>query len=225
MGGLAGIGVTLYFVDHLIGKFINSAEDVHLRLTVMPEAIVIAVIVAVVTVLISSMIPAAKAVRLTAIEALRESRDVRIRSRNVRTGRWVYRFFGFEGMLANKNFKRNRKKYRLTVFSLAISIVLFIVSGCFNGYMSESVNMFEQSATADIMLTAEKKKMAGCRRVQERAWSMSRRWMRLPTLCQCSMLICCWIRRIWMRIFTNLINLQWDRSIILSPIKKVTKCW
>jgi len=161
VGGLAGIGVTLYFVDHLIGKFINNVGDLHLSLAIMPEAIVIAVVVAVVTVLISSMIPAAKAVRLTAIEALRESRDVRIRSRNVRTGRWVYRLFGFEGMLANKNFKRNRKKYRLTVFSLTISIVLFIVTSCFNGYMSESVNMFEQASTTDISLIAEKKKMAG----------------------------------------------------------------
>ena len=161
VGGLAGIGVTLYFVDHLIGRFMNKTDDIHLSLTIMPSAIVIAVVIAVVTVLISSMIPAAKAVRLTAIDALRESRDVRIRSRNVRTGRWVYRFFGFEGMLANKNFKRNRKKYRLTVFSLAISIILFIVTSCFNRYMSESVNLVQQASTTDIRLIVNRKEMVG----------------------------------------------------------------
>lgn len=160
-GGLGGIGITLYFVDHLIGSFINSQADVSLRLTVMPIALVIAVVVAVVTVLISSMIPAAKAVRMTAMDALRESRDVRIRSKNVRTGKWVFYLFGFEGMLASKNFKRNRRKYRLTVFSLSISIILFIVTSCFNGYMSESVNIMQQASTADIMLSAEKKDMLG----------------------------------------------------------------
>lgn len=161
LGGLGGIGITLYFVDSLMGQFMNKQDEIHLHLTVMPIAIVIAVIVAVVTVLISSMIPAAKAVRMTAIDALRESRDVRIRSRNVRTGKWVYYLFGFEGMLASKNFKRNRRKYRLTVFSLTISIILFIVTSCFNGYMSESVNIMQQASTADIKLSANKKDMLG----------------------------------------------------------------
>ena len=161
VGGLGGIGVTLYFVDRLLGHFINTQADIHLHLTVMPIAIVIAVIVAAVTVLISSMIPAAKAVRMTAIDALRESRDVRIRSKNVRTGKWVYHLFGFEGMLASKNFKRNRRKYRLTVFSLTISIILFIVTSCFNGYMSESVNIMQQASTADIKLNAKKEDMRG----------------------------------------------------------------
>lgn len=161
LGGLGGIGITLYFVDGLMGQFMNKQDDIHLHLTVMPIAIVIAVIVAVVTVLISSMIPAAKAVRMTAIDALRESRDVRIRSKNVRTGKWVYYLFGFEGMLASKNFKRNRRKYRLTVFSLTISIILFIVTSCFNGYMSESVNIIQQASMADISLMAEKEDMAG----------------------------------------------------------------
>ncbi len=161
VGGLGGIGITLYFVDRLMGKFMNKVDDVHLHLTVMPIAIVIAVVVAVVTVLISSMIPAAKAVRMTAIDALRESRDVRIRSKNVHTGKWVYYLFGFEGMLASKNFKRNRRKYRLTVFSLTISIILFIVTSCFNGYMSESVNIMQQASTTDIRLTAGKEAMMG----------------------------------------------------------------
>ncbi len=161
LGGLGGIGITLYFVDSLMGQFMNKQDNIHLHLTVKPIAIVIAVIVALVTVLISSMIPAVKAVRMTAIDALRESRDVRIRSRNVRTGKWVYYLFGFEGMLASKNFKRNRRKYRLTVFSLTISIILFIVTSCFNGYMSESVNIMQQASTTDIMLSAEKEDMLG----------------------------------------------------------------
>ena len=161
VGGLLGIAVTLHFVGDIMKQFMNGSSDVSLHLTVMPEAIVVAVIVALVTVLISSMIPAARAVRMTAIEALRENKDVRIRSRSIRSSGLVFRIFGFEGMLANKNFKRNRRKYRLTVFSLSVSVILFIVTTCFNGYMSESVNIMEQSVTADIRLMAEEKKMAG----------------------------------------------------------------
>lgn len=161
LGGLTGIGVTLHFVSNTMEQFLSNTKKVQLQLTVMPGAIVIAVAVALATVLISSMIPAARAVRMTPIDALRESRDVRIRRRNIRTGRWVYRLFGFEGLLANKNFKRNRKKYRLTVFSLSISVILFIVTGCFNGYMSESVRIMEQSTVTDIRLFIDKGDMAG----------------------------------------------------------------
>lgn len=161
IGGLVGIGITLHFVGNLVKDFMNGSNDIPLSLTVMPGAIVLAIVVAIITVLVSSLIPARRAVRMTAIEALRENRDVRIRSKNVRSGKWVYRLFGFEGMLANKNFKRNRRKYRLTVFSLTISIILFVVTSCFNGYMTESVQVLEQENVADISLNVEKEDMAG----------------------------------------------------------------
>jgi len=37
----------------------------------------------------------------------------------VKTSKLVYKLFGFEGMIASKNFKRNRRKYRTTVVSLS----------------------------------------------------------------------------------------------------------
>lgn len=36
------------------------------------------------------------------------------------------KLFGFEGALAAKNIKRNRKRYRITVFSIVLSVTLFI---------------------------------------------------------------------------------------------------
>lgn len=158
-GGLVGIAITLHFVADLIRDFINAPEGVVLRLHVYPLAIVIAVVVAVITVLISAMIPARRAVKMTAIDALRESRDIRIRSRKIRSSRFIYLFFGFEGMLANKNFKRNRKKYRMTVFSLVVSIVLFVGTSAFNLSMSTSIGMFEKEETADITLPIGDKEM------------------------------------------------------------------
>lgn len=88
-------------------------------------------------------------------------------------------------MLANKNFKRNRRKYRLTVFSLAISVILFIGSASFNGYMASSIDMSLQEMTADITLSvsnddmkhqsAEKsyQKMRSLRAVDDASYSKS----------------------------------------------------
>lgn len=50
--------------------------------------------------------------------------------RQVKTSRLTRRIFGFEGELALKNLKRNKKSYRITIISLTLSFTLFLsVSG------------------------------------------------------------------------------------------------
>ena len=185
MSGLVGIGVTLHFVGKIIEPYLNNTKGVNLTLAISPAALLLSAVIAMITVLISASIPARKAVKLTAIDALRENHDIRIRSRKIRSPKWIYQVFGFEGMLANKNFKRNRRKYRLTVFSLAISVILFIGSASFNGYMTRSVDMSLQEMTADITLSvsnddmnhqsAEKsyQKMRSLRAVDDASYSES----------------------------------------------------
>ena len=49
-------------------------------------------------------------------------------------------------MLANKYYKRSKKKYRSTVFSLVMSIVLFISASSLTSYLTKSVgNTFYES--------------------------------------------------------------------------------
>ncbi|WP_455056502.1 ABC transporter permease [Jutongia sp.] len=141
--GLGGIGITLHGVSGLLGKIWADATDIQLHLVVTWQAIVVAIIVSFVTVLISAMIPAARAVRIPAIQAIRQSDDIKIRAGKVRTSGLTYKLFGFSGMLASKNFKRNRKKYRTTVFSLFISIVLFVSATSFSGYMKVSSSIMD----------------------------------------------------------------------------------
>lgn len=185
LSGLVGIGVTLHFVGKIIEPYLNNTKGVNLTLAISPAALLLSAVIAMITVLISASIPARKAVKLTAIDALRENHDIRIRSRKIRSPKWIYQVFGFEGMLANKNFKRNRRKYRLTVFSLAISVILFIGSASFIGYMTRSVDMSLQEMTADITLSvsnddmnhqsAEKsyQKMRSLRAVDDASYSES----------------------------------------------------
>lgn len=159
LSGLLGIGITLHFVDGILTPLMNSVSKVNLTLNVNPTAIVLSAVIAVVTVLLSAWIPARKAVKQTAIDSLRESHDIYIRSRKVRSPKWVLKLFGFEGMLANKNFKRNRKKYRLTVFSLAISVVLFIGSASFNNYMNKTADLAIEDITADVSFSVTREEM------------------------------------------------------------------
>lgn len=136
LAGIGGIGVTLLLIGerfaYMMGDF-----DAPLRLCVSWQSIVIAVLVALVTVLISAWIPSKRATRVTAVEAIRQNTD--IKARPARTSKLTYKLFGLPGVLASKYYKRSRKKYRATVVSLFMSIVLFVSAAAFTEYLTESV--------------------------------------------------------------------------------------
>lgn len=135
--GIGGIGVTL----SLIGKKFMSlfGNSIEMRLCISPAAVAIAVGVALITVIISAWIPSGRAMRVSAIEAIRQSADIKAKEKKSRTSRLTYFVFGLPGVLASKHYKRNRKKYRTTVFSLFISIVLFVSATAFTDYLTEAV--------------------------------------------------------------------------------------
>ncbi|MBP3310297.1 MAG: ABC transporter permease [Ruminococcus sp.] len=106
-----------------------------MRICVSPAAIVIACAVAMLTVLISAWIPSKRATRVSAVEAVRQSKDIKAEKKPVRTPKIVYKLFGLSGMLAHKHYKRSKRKYRATVMSLFMSIVLFISASAFTDYL------------------------------------------------------------------------------------------
>lgn len=155
LSGLLGIAVTFYFVQDMMASVLGVAfsgnyqmmrlsmilgptKNVALRLYPSFGALAIAIAVSLLTVVISAYIPARRAMKKSAIEAIRQSNDISIRAKKVKTSRLTQKLFGLEGMLASKNYKRNRRKYRATVISLFLSVVLFISASSFCAYLSQS---------------------------------------------------------------------------------------
>ncbi len=133
--GIGGIGITLLLIGHKFSSI--SSFTIPMRVCVSPASIIIAIIVALVTVLISAYIPSKRATKVSAVEAIRQNSD--IKSKRVKTSFLTYKLFGLSGMLANKHYKRNRKKYRATVISLFMSVVLFVSASAFTEYLMDSV--------------------------------------------------------------------------------------
>ena len=152
VAGVGGMGLTLRLLSnqfsYLFGQSYNAS--VPFRVAVSWEAIVIAAVIGVVTVLISAYLPARRAMRVSAIEAIRQSGDIRVKPGQVRTSKLTYKLFGFEGMLASKNFKRNKRKYRATVISLAMSVILFISATSFCAYLQKGANDVLEPMAFDI---------------------------------------------------------------------------
>ena len=136
--GCLGIGIVLYCLRDNFASF-TGISGVQIALVLHPLALIASAVICLLVILISAWIPAGRAVRIPAIESIRQSRDTKISGKTVRTSKLTQKLFGFEGTMAAKNFKRNRKRYRITVVSLFMSIVLFISASSFCSYLTDAV--------------------------------------------------------------------------------------
>ncbi len=129
--GILGCAVTLHFTGSLIlnSKMlygINTSVMGHIPVKTHPVIVLAVLFFSVLTIFISSFIPALKASRITAIEAIRQSSTVRLRAWKLKVLPFVKLIFGYEGELASKNIKRNGAKGVVITASMAVSIILLI---------------------------------------------------------------------------------------------------
>ena len=135
--GCVGIGVTLAWVQNNFIVNIANKVGLGLRLVISPLPILIAVLICLVTTIVAAYIPAHKAIHKSAIEAIRQSDEIIIKPNEVKTTKLTQKLFGFAGVMATKNFKRNKRKYRSTILSLALSVILFISAASLTQYVNK----------------------------------------------------------------------------------------
>ncbi len=153
--GYAGLAITYQFINPLIEGALNVQEG--FRLTIYPSSVITSVLVSCITILLSTYLPAKKASAISAIDAIRQITDVKVSKRQVHTSPVTRRLFGIEGDLGLKNLKRNRTRYKATVFSLIISMILFLVVSSFTYYLKRSLVMTQDGINFDIMATVSVK--------------------------------------------------------------------
>lgn len=147
--GIIGIGITISAIGDMVGSVTNFGMS--MKMCITPWAILASCIISAVTVMISAFIPSIRATRVTAVEAIRQSKDIKAKNKPLKTPKFVYKIFGMSGMLAQKYFRRSRKKYRATIMSLFMSIVLFISASAFCEYIMKSINIFDHGSKYDIV--------------------------------------------------------------------------
>ncbi len=150
LAGILGMFITFKAIGGLFDMMLFADSNVKFSIHVKWWAVAVSSVICLITVLISAHIPAKRAAIRPAIEAIKQSQDISVKGRSVRTWGTTYKLFKFEGMLASKNFKRNKKRYRATVISLFLSIVLFISASGFCGYMSRGVSAAASQYNYDI---------------------------------------------------------------------------
>lgn len=156
IGVMVGIGSIRLVIPIVAGNFSNIINStVPLTLTVSAPAIIAASAISLVTILISAYIPAKKAANTPVMESIRQSNEVKIESKAVKTSKLAQRIYGLEGTLAVKNFKRNKKRYRSIVLSLTLSVVLFVSASTFGTTLKRVSEQYIVDIDNDIIFATQ----------------------------------------------------------------------
>lgn len=151
--GVFAMRVVLYIIS-LLKSDIPLFKD--MKITISGAVFLISTITGLVTVFLSAIGPARRAGKVSALEAVRNTGSFKKEKfKKVQNSVFIRRILGVEGEIAYKNLRRNRKRFIITVFSMVISISLFITFSSFSDFMFkmgivESKEMGDFSIYGDI---------------------------------------------------------------------------
>ena len=130
--GLLSGTIAIDIVFKVIKTFFKTSMfgELGLRVVFSPIVLIISTLVILLTIFISAIIPAINAAKISPLEAIKNSSNLKVGK--IKSSKLIKKIFKTEGELAYKNLRRNKGKFRITLFSLVISIVIFI---SFNGFV------------------------------------------------------------------------------------------
>lgn len=138
IGCVLGYFILKYGVKFILGDTLMMIDfNVHFY----KEVLLYTGIVVALTIIISLIVPARKARKISAVDAMRNKNEIRKGKIRKRNGKIIGKIFGIEGNLAYKNLKRTPIRFILTTMALTISIVMFNV---FYGFMDFGKQIINQ---------------------------------------------------------------------------------
>lgn len=154
MSGILASLILVKVVNALSAGWLNFALSFHTSL----PALILAVIMSIATIYFSATGSARRAAKVTPLEAIRNTKEIKIKSSKLKTPAIIGRIWGIGGVISYKNIKRNNKKYRTTVTSIVICSVTFIVISYFMSMAFSVVGMSYASADYNIGINMSYKK-------------------------------------------------------------------
>ena len=154
MSGILASLILVKVVNALSAGWLNFALSFHTSL----PALILAVILSIATIYFSATGSARRAAKVTPLEAIRNTKEIKIKSAKLKTPAVIGRIWGIGGVISYKNIKRNNKKYRTTVTSIVICSVTFIVISYFMSMAFSVVGMSYASVDYNIGINMSCKK-------------------------------------------------------------------
>lgn len=163
MSGILASLILVKVVNALSAGRLNFALSFHTSL----PALILAVILSIATIYFSATGSARRAAKVTPLEAIRNTKEIKIKSAKLKTPAIIGRIWGIGGVVSYKNIKRNKKKYRTTVTSIVICSVTFIVISYFMSMAFSMVGMSYASTDYNIGINMSCKKNLDIEKLSE----------------------------------------------------------
>ena len=139
LGVLFGLLACMILVQ-ILTVLIRQFTEVSMLFATSWQALAIAVLFAAVMIFLSAIRPAFRASRVSPIVALRGNKDIKLTAKKIRTPKWIAALFGVSGKIAYKNRKRNKKKYRVVVISIMVSVTVFLTMFSFTRLLKDVIS-------------------------------------------------------------------------------------
>lgn len=132
--GYVVTGGLIAVINMLLGEFMAGMV---IQFGTSIWAVIVAVGLSMITIFFSSIFTAIRASKISPIVAIRNNLEVNTnakKEKNFRKSKWTFKFFGMGGEIAKRSLKRSKKKYRTTVISIVVSVILFLSMAAFMEY-------------------------------------------------------------------------------------------
>ncbi|MBO5095800.1 MAG: ABC transporter permease [Bacilli bacterium] len=117
-------------------------------------AVLVAIVLGIVTIYFSAFRSAKRASKVSPIDSIRNSANIKINPKKIKSPKFIKKIFGMGGEISFKNLKRNKKKYRTTVISIVVSVFVFIALSGFMGLAFQEVDNELKLSDFNISLSA-----------------------------------------------------------------------
>ncbi len=110
--------------NYYFGKITSGTIELKFHFSLI--AGFVSIILGIVTIYFSAFRSAKRASIVSPIDSIRNSANIKLNAKKLKSPKLIKKLFGIGGEISYKNIKRNKKKYRTTVISLATSVFVFI---------------------------------------------------------------------------------------------------
>ena len=155
LGILSGF-LASYILIIVSNYFLNSSltDGLYLIFKFSFLATLISLILGIITIYFSAFRSAKKASKVSPINSIRNSANIKINAKKIKTSKLIDKLFGIGGVISLKNLKRNKKKYRPTVISIIVSVAVFIALSSFMSMFYVSVENEIKASEYNLALTS-----------------------------------------------------------------------
>lgn len=143
LGVFFGI-VAVYCIAFTFNKMSGLGEFSNLKVVTSPFVLLLSSGIGAATIYVSAYLPARSAGKISPLMAISSQSLIKKEKRN-RSGKFLGKVFKIDTAMALKNVKRNKRRFYITVLSMAISVTLFVTFMSFAKFS----NNFSEKVTED----------------------------------------------------------------------------